>query len=501
MKFVGLILLALVAGCLQKPKVVDRPNPVFIPQPPQGPLPPVPEPPTPDFITVEAGEDSMLFDVQSLQSDNERLDTFYMYGCDLYNAGADLRMIEQAANKLINSVSSADRPRRLTAFGPAGVPCIFRGDQSDYNLNNDKYRAIERALTLDFTPESIRAQNLQFLTQKRKPYFYLADAAVTFLQGDQLTNSDTNGDGLVDTGCGLYCILTEQPIRRDLFFDFVGVDFQREFDDEAAICSATNRSPIALGKGRIVCIVETDFGWLMTTWDSDQANQDSINLNPFPPEVGIAAGLFGDGVFNFNAQEDLATARNGLYIRRLNGADGLAQSEAPGNVVTIPDDRIHDGLVRLGLCSQCHSIIGKEVPDEAARIISSSPAFDADQKLAGEIFFNGNLFDAKLREINEAHREALARIGVDQTAVDPISEYLMKWIRDPYDARKAAAFAGLPTEIFLEQLRGTEVSSVVLASLFTPGATVSYADYQGNFPTLVQELNLFRDRDLNSRGY
>jgi hypothetical protein len=473
MKIILSILVSIcLVSCLKPVEVVEIEKPFDIPRPPNRPLPPIPEPPTPDFITIQSAEELMLIDAQTLPSDNARLEAFYLYACDMYNAGKTLGEIKKAADKLINSVSTAAFISRLVPIGPAGVECIFRGDQSDYNLNNFKYRSIENAMLLDFRPESIRAQNLAFLLQKRKPYLYLSDLATTVLQADQLSSSG----GL----CDLYCLLTEQAADVDDFFAQQGIDVDDAAADEEVYLAATNRSPIALGKGRIVQIIESNFGWCMSSFDSSLAQQDSINVNPFPIAIANAGGVIQSAkVFKDIAQEHLCTMPNGMYISRLNGNDGLAASEAPGNIVSNPDDRFHDGIIRLGGCPLCHATIGKAVTDEALAIIRGNPAFDANEKLLGEVFYNTTTFQGNLGDINRAYARALQEVGITDQTVDPINKELISWFREPYDVVKAASFTGLDVPDFLERLRGTAISSVALGNLFNGGTVSIIKPFQG----------------------
>lgn len=498
--WVTLFLLTM-TGC-KKPedKIIKAPDPIVFERPPAR-LPDLP-PATPGFVDLNSLEDRILIDVQTLPSDDERLRTRYLISCDYFNSGLNLEQVEAGANKLINSLSQERFLEKVTPVGNAS--CIYRIDLDDFGITYQKNQVggpddpvharsgtpewvrIEQSLLLDFVSNTIRNQNIQFLTQTLKPYVFLNDFATTVMEGDPIA----------DQGCGLYCDIVEQAIDQDTFLQSQGLNLQDEADSERLLMAGFSQSQIALGKTRLVAIAETDNGFCMISYDSDLNNQVSAFQFPFTDEVAKAGGILRtDKIFKEAAGELLCTLPNGMYVHRLQNAAGNAESFAPNSIVVNLFHSALDPTIRLSDCFGCHVQMGIGFRDEVQRAVERNPGFNSEEKNLANIFYDDVRIQAVLVKINTAYTNALQEIGASSNE-DPVNKALIERFREEVGIVKASAWTFLDVTEFRERLQGSAISSQVLQNLLS-GGTVSIGVFSDNFSTLVEELNLFEDSDIN----
>jgi len=162
-------------------------------------------------------------------------------------------------------------------------------------------------------------------------------------------------------------------------------------------------------------------------------------------------------------------------------------------VTNIGNERI-DTAIRIGDCANCHYKGAIAFKDQIGRHILSNPAFGADEKAISQIFFRGDKISAVINKINDRHAIALEELDITAEK-DPMTQDVIRPLREEMDANQVAAFTFLPTDIFLERLRGTSKSSQVFGALFS-GGKVNLAVLSNNFGTLVDELLIFQDVEL-----
>jgi len=470
-------------GC-QRTKFIDGEKPIIIYKEPKNTAPPIqPRPPgKPSFITLDRLEDTILLDLQNITSDNERQRTRYLIGCDRTNQGISTDEFEQGINLALNGLSDERFLTKVTRIGQEG--CIYRFDLKDFTLTRSEWVQIERSLLLDFVSQTVRNQNIQFLSQALKPYVFGTDFATTVYEGD----------AVADQGGALYYNLIDQPDLTDNFFLQQGIVVADEVLNENALFSGFSESLISLGKGRLLQVIESNNGFCLTTFDTaNEANADDIFKNPFSAELGFVAR--SNRVLDFKAQEHFCTSANGLFKWRLNNANNTAESVAPANiVVNIGNERI-DSQIRLADCFSCHGIAGA-IPfkDQIGQFIINNPGFNRNEKLVSRIFFRGDKISAVINEINRRYAISMAELGITANK-DPLSQVVIKPLRSELDANQVAAFTFLSTDQFLERLKGTAISSQVFGSLLS-GGKVNLATLNANFATMVDEMNLFVDIEL-----
>ena len=485
MKFIILLCSLIVIACNLQPseKIIEIPAQEF-PEPDKDPNEPVPS--GPNFIDLQNLEFTMFLDVSQLESPAERENTRYLIGCDRFNQNHDLTFFEQGVNKGINMLSNQRFVRRATPIGTAD--CIYRIDLRDYGITTREWRLVEQNVQLEFVSQTVTNQNLQFLVQARKPYLFAVDFFLTSFEADSVANK----------GCAIYCDLIDQEFILDDFYQQNGVLLQREYDDQRVLLSGFSQSQIALGKTRLVEVVESRNGYILSTYDVSLAEQDNIFLNPFTKEASLAGGINRTKkTFRHVAQEHIYSLVNGLWGFRLNGANGNAESFAPNDVVINLQAASAqlEPTIYLGSCSGCHhQNVGIEFSDQVNQHVNSNPSFNAQEKLLADIFYDYDAIDAVINEINRINRQQLSELGIT-SGDDPINKTLFEPFRKEMNARQIAAFTFLTEQEFLERLRGASVSSTLLGNLLN-GGTVSIQDIKDAFPILVEELNLFRDEDL-----
>jgi len=462
--------------------------------PPINPPPPL-EPDRPDFLNFDQLEQYALNDLNSL-SDSDRLNTRYLIGTNLFNAGdKDLTFEAAGVNKGINSISNQRLLTSAVSIDPTNS--IWRVDISEFGLTRSLWRDFEKFNLVQFVSQSTRGITLRFLTQSNQPIVFATSFFTTVLGADQLS---------VDNG--LYYKFLRQPANNaDFFQDTLGIDLNREIQEENILCAGGGNSRIALGKTRGICIVRSNNGFAMFTADTSTANPDSILTNPFILEIANAGGVLNsDKIFDFAALEVIYSLPNGLvtgYRLANSGLDipsilgGTAETVAPTNVV-IDTEQSSIGFtpdITLGSCHLCHhQTAAIQFKDQVFDQVIGAGGFDAEEKDLAETFFRNDAFQAEIQNVNRQHSQALQEIGVSTLSQDPIVTGLIQPLRRELDVNAVASYTFLPVEEFKIRLNGTNNSKLVFGSLLSEGGTVQFADFSANYSLLIDELLLFRDK-------
>lgn len=485
-----LFILAFLLGCNQptKTQFVDREIP--IPQLPIENPPPV-EPGKPGFLRFDEIEQYTDRDIKTLNA-TDRLNTRYLHGCNFLDQGiSDLSGHRAGVNKGLNMISQERLITQADTIDEAG--CIWRINIHDIGMTTEEWRRFENANVLPFISESVRGRTLRALTNSNQPLVYASAFFLTVMQADQVSIANN-----------LYYDLTEQPQNDKDFLTTLGINLQQEFNESTPACAGGGRSQIALGKPRLICILDTaDDGFLLVTFDVSLAANDSIAENPFLPEMAkifdpIGSNLPGTltkKIFKFVASEWIYSLPNGLMTGYRLSAGGNAQVIAPTNVVIdieqagkkLPPD------ITLGACSNCHhqeaAIFFK---DEVFDQVRRNGNFNAREKQLAEVFYRADRFQAKRSVANTTHARALKEIGVNTLDKDPLVGNIIQPLRGELNADKIAGYLQMEVPEFKVRLAGTNLSKVLMGTLID-GGVIPLQDFVRGFPTLVNELNLFRD--------
>ena len=476
-----LVLIVMAVGCSKKSDI-EGPRPIYYPEP-TGTPPPLSTPPRPGFVTFDRMEESAVIDAQALGSQDERENAFYLAACERYNQGEDLTEYEQGVNLGLNRLSNERFTSKVVPVGSSG--CLFRADQDDYSLSDKDWMLIEKNTILDFETETTRGDQLQFLTQKRKPIIFGVELLAFF-----------EGDEVADKGGQVYYNLVNQANNTTDFLAQQGINFQNEVDDEDALFSGFSQSQIALGKTRLITLLESTNGNCLGTFDTALGGDDLFQ-NPFNLELTQAGGVLqSNRLFNHAASEWICALPNGLWgLWRLNNAADNAEVEAPTNIVTNVNNAAIDAAIRIGDCNGCHyASVAIPFSDQIGAHIRNNAQFDQNEKRLGSVFFKYDRISAIIDDINRRNNAALQELGVTAER-DPLTQTIFKPFRAEMNLAQIAAFTFLTPEEFSVRLRGTQLSSQAFGSLLN-GGTVSLATLNLNFKTLVAELGLYADNEL-----
>ncbi len=449
--------------------------------------PPPVEPGKPGFLRFDEIEQYVDRDIKTLSA-SDRTQTRYLLGCNFYDQGIkDLSDHLAGVNKGINMISTERLITKADVIDDAG--CVWRINLDEIGMTTEEWQKVERSNVLPFISESVRGRTIRALTNTNQPMVYASSFFLTAMQADQ-----------VSIGNQLYYDLTEQPLNDLEFTQKLGINLQREFNDQEPACAGGGRSQIALGKPRLICILDTtQDGFLLVTFDVSLAKNDSILQNPFLNEM---AKIFDPAkpvtakVFKFVASEWIFSMPNGLLTGyRLSNAGGTAEVIAPTNVV-IDIEQAGKGLppdITLGACSNCHhQEAGIFFKDEIFNHVRSNGNFNTAEKQLAEVFYRADRFQAKRTVANKNHSQALAQIGVSTFKEDPLVTNIIQPLRGELTAEDVAGYLFLEVDDFKIRLNGTNLSKVLFGSLID-GGVVPLQDFVRGFPVLSQELLLFRD--------
>lgn len=461
-------------------RVVEGPS---VPQLPVEQPPPV-EPGKPGFLRFDEIEQYGDRDIKTLNA-ADRPNTRYLIGCNFLDQGIDdLSDHKAGVNKGLNMISTERLITTADTIDDAG--CIWRFNLDDIGMTTEEWQKFERANVLPFISDSVRGRTLRALTNTNQPIVYASSFFLTVMQADQ-----------VSIGNQLYYDLTEQPLNDTEFLAKLGINLQREFNAEEPACAGGGRSQIALGKPRLICILDTTAdGFLLFTADTSLAKNDSILQNPFLKEMAAIPGSATNKIFKFVASEWIFSMPNGLLTGyRLSNAGGTAEVIAPTNVV-IDIEQAGKGLppdITLGACSNCHhQEAGILFKDNVFDSVRNNGNFNTAEKELAEVFYRADKFQAKRNVANQNHTRALKEIGVSTFKEDPLVTNIIQPLRGELTAEDVAGYLFLEVDEFKIRLNGTNLSKVLFGSLID-GGVVPLQDFVSGFPALKDELLLFRD--------
>jgi hypothetical protein len=482
MKSLHVLMLFCLISCAQ-PAVQQKTVEVPIPQLPIEEPPPV-EPGVPGFLRFDEQEQYTDRDIKTLNA-SERPDTRYLIGCNFLNQGiSDLSDQKAGVNKGINMISTQRLITQVDTIDDPG--CIWRISLSAIGMTREEWQNFERANVLPFISETVRGRTLRALTNTNQPMVYASSFFLTVMQADQ-----------VSIGNQLYYNLTEQPLNDAEFIAGLGINLQNEFNNQEPACAGGGRSQIALGKPRLICIMDTTRdGFLMFTADVSLARNDSIKLNPFTAEMAAIPGFATNRQFKFVAREWIFSMPNGLLTGyRLSNAGGSAEVIAPAQVV-IDVDQAGEGLpadITLGACSNCHhQEAAMAFNDEVFNNVQLDGNASPSEKKLAEVFYKKERFNALRSIANQNHTRALKEIGVSTLKEDPLVSNIIQPLRKPLNAAQIAGYLSMTEDDFKIRLNGTNVSKVLFSSLID-GGVVPLQDFVNGFGALKTELLLFQD--------
>ena len=519
--------LLLLPGCLAKSKKTP-PNVIEIPgreyeEPDREPPPLGPQ--RPNFVGRDAFEDRLVIDSGSLDG-AQQVDTFYANGCDRYNNGEEVIGVKKALDFALNMLSTDSRKAKTTTTGNAD--CIFRIDQSDFNLSDEKLAMVIRRSLFRVESRTTRGDIIKFnILQERQPieitneygqrqiipnpvkelgitWLFVDDFIITAMESDILTNWD--GD--------TYRTLVEQPLYDVDFWaqELGGEQLQDLFDRQEALAGCTVTDKIAYGKGRCFAHVEGVNGLINVARDSSNNNPVSVQQTPFLIEVALASSDGGfqrqpatNNVYNDAASETFYALPNGCPGLRLS-ANGIGVGFAPLDIVHHPDLRNIDNQIYFGLCTNCHD--GSKGYEEAGYGIVFAPAspFNEIEKNLAAVFYKDTAIRQHLREYNEEFRECTAYFDIGVGEPDPLSVRGILPLKDGQTVGELAGKFMEPPEQYTGCLAATQQSAGDLGGHLRGSnlslATVAQREDPVNrtgpnaYDNAIRECNYWQNREI-----
>jgi hypothetical protein len=492
------------SACLGPSKTKEPPV-IKVPrfEAPKEPPPPL-APAIPGFVRQDAFEERVAIDSGSLPQ-LQAEDTFYINACDRFNAGEEVVQLKQVTDLALNRLSTATRKETSTAVGNA--KCIFRVDQSEFNISDRKLDLLNQRGMFVTVSQTTRGDIIKANLQKEVTWYFLDDLIVTAFEADVLTN----------WGGDTYRNFVEQPLLAVDFWaqELGGEQLQDLFDRQEALSGCTVTDKIAYGKGRCFAHVEGVNGLINIARDSSLNNPVSVNQSPFIPEVALAnsgRGSISYDRFPFNpavvfvhaASEVFYPLPNGCAGVRLEDGAGVGAGFAPADIVLHGDLRNIDSQIRGGICLDCHREGKSQGYEEAAYnlVNAAGSPFNEDDKLRAEVFMSDTRIRQHLREFNGEMAECHAFAGALPGAFTNRGVFPL---RDGLTPREMSGKLMVPEDEYLDclaganqsagdlggHLQGSNLSLAVIAQRTGPDRTGPNA-----YDNIIRECNYWINREI-----
>lgn len=434
-------------------------------------------PPRIGFKDRDYLEALMVVDATRLDAD-DRANVAYLIPAHRVNAGADGAVDLAGMAKGLNSINVVDRDLYApVALDVAGS--VYRIDLRNYNINYDKWRAIQAAEPFDIISQTTAGKVLQQLTGKAQPWFHHDNFLDTIFRQSEL-----------------YYLLTNAPATFPELESQLGCRYRRDLQFFDALFVGLTTSPISIQKNRAISFHECRDNLLMTvTYDVVSGDANS-NLQQFP----LIAGTGGTNFFNFAAGEIIYEMPNGLlgyYLADAENGKLLNRANAaPTNIVqcTETDSGCINAEIRAAnSCHGCHRAGLRVAVDEIADSVRENAAqFTVrDAEIIQALYRSNGAAQATFTRANNKFAEVLRKVGASPES-DPITQ-VMNTLLLNHDLASVANFFFVPAEEFRVRL-GQSANARLQVGQLLSGGTITYDQLVASAPVLIKDLRLFEDR-------
>lgn len=437
-------------------------------------------PPGPVGASLDSLEQRMLDDLTNVEA---RLRKNQRYLVATHAPANAEPTFKSAAVKSTNSLSQERQIQGVVAVDPG----LYRIDLDKLGMTSDDWRLIEDSDKLHIESFTARGSLLKLVAHTRKPWFHVDNFGETTLRNS-----------------GVYYALTRTPQTFDELAAKVGVKYAEDLRDFDALLAGFVGSPLST-QNRLVHRTESRDGSMWITYDTGPQNGDVLkNLFQFPllPDVG------GQRNFKFVAGEVIYDLPNGLHgyalyqasLRRVGPTQApVLQSFLDKRLDAADPNVVHDFLSPISAiitagnsCFRCHS--GGILPfkDQIRdHVLSNGAEFGADKDLILAIYHGATAVSDAVSTSNKSYAAALAPVGADPTAADPITIVSDRFL-NAWDLEKTARFLFMTPEALKAGIEQSANASAQVGQLRS-GGTITYDQLVQSMPVLIQELRLFKD--------
>jgi len=395
-----------------------------------------------------ADVDKMMRDAQRLERD-EGQDVRFISLVHLYNAcatPADMAAYGQALNKLMNSLSWADEPVKLTPLDAAGTVFSFR--MSEFGWNAKRWGFVEgaypRALVRAVASDVIRT----------------AETKVVIVNGDWLAAAAAETP--------LYYDLLGIPEKLSDLAKLNAVDIDRDIETGAVRRIALRTSAVTRGNRLIERHPGVRGGlWLVYDFATSIGDQDI-----FEHPQGPKTAAFGQTPFKPDEIRAIFALPNGFYAYALYDTAGqridrvLPGIEKPYS--GLEADAIEPTTMAGGKCFACHIEGLIEARDDFKAVVAPNNSVPPSPNRAAVLPLFGTDSENTLLMIGSGDRYRLAAklAGIDpnlRIRGEELIAGLARRYREGADFEAARSETGIEREAFMNELMNAKGAATPLA--------------------------------------
>lgn len=433
------------------------------------------------FIAIDQKLEAMFADLRAIPNPADRERIRYIDLTTLSNGGmteAQLDLYRDALSFQLNSLSTA-----LQVVVPQAIDStrtLYRIDIEDYGWDQNTWLRIEAeypyAVRYDedsrvFPVDELTAELVREETGTEIPYvqadWFLATASEAPLY---------------------YDILRLPTVLNDLFLQ-LGVDREREVDEERVMRVGIASSGVALNRNRLTQRFDLPAtgGYVWESFDFIE-NVGRANIFEFPLDFIADGG------------EIIHSLDNGLQAYSIWTGDGTRVDSAPTFLVTDPTDP--QGTVSPQQCHGCHGAGGVIAQTDFLReYVLENAAGGAETEAVLALHPPQAEVDDTLDGDTNRYRDAVARAGVTQDMGAGMNT-VFRTYEQAVTLRRAAAILDVPEQELLQALTSNPTGfPAAVAPLRTTGGSIQLGSFEEAFDATVLALGLGEPFNANTNQF
>ena len=420
------------------------------------------------FVTPENMVSFMVSDLDK-QRPQRRATTRYLTLTHLANICIDpaaMKVYQQAAVKLLNSLSRSSDVVKLETIDPEGS--ILRFNLLDLGWKPADWDNVLAVYPYNMVPDSEFSLTLASGTATPMPYVRADWFAFTASQPP------------------LYDVLLQLPNTFQQLAREQGVDVEGNIRNFVAQRAAFQRSGVSQNN-RLIERHPSRAGFFWTSYDF-AGNKDRQSLFDFP------LGPNGPNAFRHDGGETIFSLPNGFQAYYLNKATGERLDKGPTAIVRDPSRK--DFSVTNGIsCMGCHDQGMRKAKDDVRELVLKGRTFPKDVRDAVEgLYPPHDKLDALIEDDAKRFADAMKRAGLDSTlklnGIEMINA-LAKRYEDDLDLTLAASELGLKKAEFEKGVADVDQKYRPLVRRLAQGA-VPRDQFETSFRGIAPDLTDLR---------